>query len=289
MNLGDQLRATLGEEADVQYATPPDVDRLIIGGRRRKRLRNLTRAGSAALAIVLLGGGAYGVTQLGGGNPQGTVIVDQPTPTAGPSGVGAPPTLADDAGPDDLEAGTYRILVGSDAGGLTEADVTLAGPGWSAGNFPLAHDAGSLGGFGVYQPIALAAGTGCSDDVVTTNLAESPLSLAQQLAELPGSTVLQPVASSEVLGRYAVHVRLRIPQTCPILQYYRPAETPRGGRGVTFDRPDATSPPVIMDFWVFDVDGKEVVVDSWHQADASAELVDKIAQARESITFVTGE
>jgi len=32
MNLGDQLRETLGEEADMQYATPPDVDGLIIGG-----------------------------------------------------------------------------------------------------------------------------------------------------------------------------------------------------------------------------------------------------------------
>ena len=43
-----------------------------------------------------------------------------------------------------------------------------------------------------------------------------------------------------------------------------------------------------MDFWVLDLDGVPVVVDAWHQSDASADLVDQVAQARESITFVTG-
>jgi hypothetical protein len=289
MTLGDELKAALSQEADMQYATPPDVDRLIIGGRTRKRRRNVTRAGSAALAIVLLGGGAYGFTQLGSEDSGTTGIVDQPTPTADPSGPAVPPILAGDPGQGDLEAGTYRVLVASDADQPLEADLTVTGPGWSSGNFPLAHDARSFGGFGVYQPFALATASGCSDDVVTTDLAESPLSLARQLAELPGSTVVQPVASSEVLGRYAVHVRLRIPQTCPVPQYYRPAETPRGGRGVTFDRPDGTLPPVVMDFWVLELDGVSVVVDSWHQVGASAELLERIDQARQSITFVTGE
>ena len=43
-----------------------------------------------------------------------------------------------------------------------------------------------------------------------------------------------------------------------------------------------------MDFWVLDLDGVPVVVDAWHQSDASADLVDQVDQARESITFVTG-
>ena len=44
MNLGDELRAALNQEADMQPTTAPDVDRLIIGGRGRRRQRNLTRA-----------------------------------------------------------------------------------------------------------------------------------------------------------------------------------------------------------------------------------------------------
>ena len=41
-----------------------------------------------------------------------------------------------------------------------------------------------------------------------------------------------------------------------------------------------------MDFWVLDLDGVPVVVDAWHQSDLSADLVDRIDQARDSITFV---
>ena len=69
-----------------------------------------------------------------------------------------------------------------------------------------------------YQPSALAAASGCDDDLVNSNLEESPYSLAKQLATLPGSTVLQPVKGTELLGRYAVHVQVRIPQTCPMPQ-----------------------------------------------------------------------
>ena len=46
MNLGDELRAVLNQEADMQVTQGPDVDRLIMGGRARRRRRNLTRAGS---------------------------------------------------------------------------------------------------------------------------------------------------------------------------------------------------------------------------------------------------
>ena len=116
MNLGDQLRETLGEEADMQYATPPDVDRLIIGGRQRRRHRNLVRAGGTALALVLIGGGAYAVLQT---DPAAEIpIVDTPK---------APPELPEDAGASTLEPGTYRVLVGAGADGAAiEADLTFA-------------------------------------------------------------------------------------------------------------------------------------------------------------------
>ena len=42
-----------------------------------------------------------------------------------------------------------------------------------------------------------------------------------------------------------------------------------------------------MDFWVVDLDGTPVVVEMWHDEDASSELLDKIARTRDSITFVT--
>ena len=273
----------------MQDVARPDVARLIVGGRARKRRRNMTRAGFAALAVVILGGGVFGVTQLEGGNAEGSGIVDQPGSTDEPSGA-VPATLPMEPGPDDLEAGTYRVLVGSDSAGASlEADLTITGPGWSAGNFPTVQDSESSGGFGVYSPFALAAASGCTDDLVSTALGQSPASLARQLAELPGSTIVQDVESSDLLGRDAVHLRLRIPQECAASASYRPAETPRGGRGITYPRPDRSWPPVVMDFWVLEVDGVLVVVDSWHQVGASAELINEIDQARDSIRFVIGE
>ena len=107
MTLGDELRAVLSQEADMQYATPPDVDRLIVGGRRRRRHRNLARAGGTALALALVGGGAYAVTHQDGGNAQGSRIAGDPSATSDPTG---DPAAAVDLPPDGfwggIDAGT---------------------------------------------------------------------------------------------------------------------------------------------------------------------------------------
>ena len=55
MNLDEQLRAALDREAEMQQGPAPDVDRLISGGKVRRRRRNLVRFGvAAALAVVLM-------------------------------------------------------------------------------------------------------------------------------------------------------------------------------------------------------------------------------------------
>ena len=195
-----------------------------------------------------------------------------------------------DRGQSNLRPGTFRILVGADpVGAPISADLTFAGTGWSAGNFPLLGDGESFGGLGVYQPSALAARSGCDGDLVTSNVEGSPSSLAQQLTTLPGSTVLQPARSPSSSAATPSTLQVKIPQSCPISSYYRVAETPRGGRGITYDRPDLTLPPVVMDFWVIELEGRAMVVDTWHQQGASADLVRRIAEARDSVTFVTDE
>ena len=289
MTLGDELRAVLNQEADVQITERPDIDRLIMGGRVRLRRRNRTRAGGAALVVVLMGGGAYSVTQEPS-SPSSSGIANQSSPTSEPSGFATVPVLPPDPGPKDLEPGTYRVLVGLDAtGALIRAGLTVDGPGWSAGDYPIVQEGGTFGGFGVYRPDNLAAGSGCSEDEVITEVGDSPHAVAQRLAELPGSTVVQPVTPREVLGQYAaLHLRLRIPQNCPVPKYYRVANTPRGDRGISYPRPNGTFPSVVIDFWVMEWAGVPVVVDSWHHAGASDRLVDRIAEARDSITFLPG-
>jgi hypothetical protein len=175
--------------------------------------------------------------------------------------------------------------VGAGADGAAiEADLTFEGPNWKAGNFPMLNE-GLNGGFGVYRPDALAAGSGCTGDESTIAAATTPEALAQQLAALPGSTVVQPVTSTQVLGRDALHLRLRIPQECPINEGYRVAETPRGSRGISYAYA-SPQPDVVMDFWIMEEAGIAVVLDSWHEAGATTVLLDEVTEATDATRFV---
>src|SRR5688572_2459174 len=110
----------------MQNATRPDVDKLISGGQARKRRRNLRWTLGAALAVVLVAGGVYAVTQLDGSDAGATGTAATTPGTSAPSGEAPPPTLSEDSGP--LEPGTYRLLVGTDAtGAAIEADLTFEG------------------------------------------------------------------------------------------------------------------------------------------------------------------
>ena len=227
----------------------------------------------------------YAITQLDRGDAGSTEATNTSSDAPAPSGDAPPPTLSEEGGP--LEPGTYRVLVGADAtGAAIEADLTVEGPGWESGNFPVVETGAIHAGLGVYEPSALAAGTGCSGDAPNFAVGETPRALADQLAQLPRSTVVQPVTATEAYGHDAFHLRLEIADDCPEGQAYRVAETPRGSRGISYSIVPET---VVMDFWVLDLDGVPVVVDAWHQSDASADLLDQVAQARESIAFVTGE
>jgi hypothetical protein len=288
MTLDDELRAVLYQEADSQVTTGPDVHMLIAGGQVRRRRRTVTRAVVSGLALAIVGSGAYAVTQVRS-ETGGSGLADQRTETPEPTGAAAPPPFAEDPGSEDLAPGTYRLLVASlPAAPDIQADLIVEGSGWRAGDYPVLEDATSFGGIGVYRPWALAEGTGCVDDETLVPVAEAPQALAQQLTELPRSTVVQPVTRTEILGRTALHLRLRIAQDCPLPEYYRVADTPRGSRGITYEKPGELSPPVVIDFWVLDYEGTAIIVDSWHWTGASSDLVDRIADVRDSITVVTG-
>ena len=58
-------------------------------------------------------------------------------------------------------------------------------------------------------------------------------------------------------------------------------------RGIAASATATVPKEVLIDFWVVDLNGTTVVVDMWHQVDASTELVGRATQVRDSITFVT--
>jgi hypothetical protein len=302
MNIDQQLRAALGHEAEMQNAPAPDVERLIRGGRLRQRRRNRARAawvGVAAAASVLVAGGMYAVLNV----RADTVDLPSHVPTLAPSpSTTTPRTYTLDGSA--IAPGTYRLLVGVDANDVPiDADLSFgeqtgsggAPKSWRSDNYPvLSDETGHYGGVAVYQPTALAAGTGCLSDSANTHVGQTPQQLARQLARLPHSTVLQSPTPVQAFGHQAVHVRVRINNDCAD-DIYRVAMTLRGGHGISYGHASET----VMDFWVEDVGagrpqvddvgGVPVVVETWHQQGASNQLLDEIASTRDSITFVTGQ
>ena len=75
---------------------------------------------------------------------------------------------------------------------------------------------------------------------------------------------------------------MRIDDNCPVPESYRVAD----GRGITYSN---VAKEVVIDFWVLDLGGGPVVVDMWHQAGSSAQLLDRVARARDSISFVPAD
>ena len=265
-----------------------DVDSLIVGGRGRRRRRNVARLVGAALAVALVGGTAYGVAQLNPGNNGTGPAIDptQTTQTPETTQTSEPPRsviLAQDGG--QLLDGRYQMWAATDASGaLIQAELTLT-PGWESGSFPTIAENNdtTMGGVAAYGPSALATGNGCAQPM--TSVSGTTRGLAEQLAQLPGSTVVQPVTSAAALGYDGFHLRVRIDVECGAAGPYLVADAPRGGRWVSHVEVPARD--VIIDFWVVDVDGTPVVVDEWHTVNASQELVAKTTTARESITLVT--
>ena len=267
MNLDEQLRAVLSLEADMQTAPPPDVQELISGGQDRRRRRNAVRVGiGIAAAVVLIGGGVYAVSQL-----------DSEPHAVEPAETKVPPPYQDVNG-GAMEPGTYRVAVGP---GIA-ADLTFEGLDWKAGGYPLVtnNDVG-YAGVGVYQPELLAGGSGCSSSWKGRPPAATTQDLAQQLSRLPQSALVEPVTAVQAFGRDAKHLQVRIDADCPAEVGYVVVEAAPGSRGIFY----GGSEPVVIDFWVVDVDGSPVVVDLWRQDRASSELVDEATQAAESISF----
>ena len=202
----------------MQNATSPDVDLLMMGGESPRRRRSATLTGGIAVALLLIGGGAYAGTHLEAGKPEASGITGDPTTAAVPTpsseptrAVTDPPSLPAEPAGRTIEPGTYRLLVGFDrAGAQIDADLSFGTRDWLDGNFPIVRVGEFVGGVGVYQPHGLAGGSGCSGDRLDTDLGRGGFEIPRELADLPRSTVLQPLTPVRAFGHDALHLRFRI-------------------------------------------------------------------------------
>jgi hypothetical protein len=284
MNLEEELKAVLSQEAEMRTTPTPDIEGMVNGGESRLRRRNTMRISLAAAAVLLVGGGIYGATQLGDNDDPDSGVTNQPTePTEA-----APPQPWVNIDGGAVEAGTYRDFVGyTESGGTIEADFTVDGEGWTAPNWPVAFAAEGFAGFSVYQPESVAGG--CRMEAGLKDAATAPQQLVQQLIRMPRSEVVQQPARTEAFGGSAVHLQLRIDAVCDGDAFYQVAEGQGSrSRGISW-HDDTQVGMVIVDFWVVDVDGTPVVVDRFHLEDAPDDLVAQSTRAVESITFVGAE
>jgi hypothetical protein len=279
MNLEEELRAVLSQEAEMRTTPTPDIDGMVKGGQDHLRDRRAKRIGLAAAAVLLVGGGVYGVAQLGHTDADAdSGVTSLPT---GPTAAVDPPSWADTDGA-PVEPGTYRrfVAVGADGTNI-EADLTVHGSHWTGSNNPVAFHGQEFAGIGVYHPDSVAGG--CQMVAGLEPAAVEPRQLVQQLAQMPRSHILQQPTPAKALGRGALHLRLQVDAACSGGAAYLVADD----RGISyFDEGQAGSGVVIIDFWVLDVNRTTVVVDMFHTKDAPRSLVAQAAAARESVTLV---
>ena len=149
MTLDEQIRTALDQEARTRQAPAPDANRLISGGKVRRRRHNLVRLSVAsAFAVVLVGGSVFAAQQMATSTDSG--------PARPPSATAPQALFTENL---NLEPGTYRMVVGVDMTGVEiAADLTFRGPDWISGPYPTvvadngAHEYTARGGVGVYPP-----------------------------------------------------------------------------------------------------------------------------------------
>lgn len=276
MSLDKQLREVLSEEGDSRTPPLPDLDRLISGGRTRRRRRTVARVSVSLAAVVLVGASAYGATRVDLGRAG-----ERPDPAITPSDVTEPWDRT------PIEPGLRTLLAGTTGlGERIEAEITLEGSGWFTADQPLLLDGTRAAGTGVYRPEEVANGTGCSEEWAGRLASRKSRGLARQLTRLPNGTVLQQPTPTRMLGHDALHLSMQIDTSCPAPSYYSVARSVTVERGISYTEPPTD---VVIEFWVVDLDGTPVVVDLWHEVDAPQELVDRASNARESITFLPVE
>ena len=194
----------------MQNATRPDVDKLISGGQARKRRRNLTWAGGAAARDR-----AHRRRCVRRHAARSTATPARPGPPPTPSATSA---AVRSRGPADplggrrpprarhLPASSSAPTPPAQRSRRTSPSRARAG---TRGTSRWSSRARSTAGSASTSPRRSRPGPAATVTRRTPPWAQTPRALAEQLARLPESTVMQPVTPAEAYGHDAFHLRLR--------------------------------------------------------------------------------
>ncbi len=301
MNLDEELRATLASES--QRREPPFVDakEILARGKARQRRRTTLQAGVAAAAVAVIGIGAFGFTRA---DRTSTMPAMPPRPVTTTALAPIAPTLEnwDCVERRCLKAGTYRVWLGSgDDGNALSAELRVPWPDWSS--YGYVHRVWKESGDGsvmlnVYEPVAIAGSQPC--DSTSAPVDHLPpdatvYDVVGRLRDLPQFTGVEVPTLVPAYGQETIHLRIQADSLrCEAGDQYNLADI-NGGDGVGTtegwggDSDVDLGRKVVIDFWVFDLDGQNIVVEARHEGRPSAAMIKQLYQVRQSVRFVSGE
>ena len=156
-------------------------------------------------------------------------------------------------------------------------------------------------GLHVYEPKALAGPQPCdAERTVDLGVDATANDVAGRLSDLPQFTVAEGPTVVPAFGRETIHLRiqadsLRCEAAASGDQYVLAAIHGGDGAGTWEDRlpavptGDSTLDPgrrVVIDLWVLDLDGQNIVVEARQEGSPTATTVAQLDQVRQSVRFV---
>ncbi len=304
MNLDEELRTTLASEAERREPPYVDAHGLLARGQVRRRRRTTLQAGAAAAVLAVIGMGAFGFTRA----DRTSILPARPsTPTTT-----APAPIVQTLGEWDclegrcLEAGTYRVGLGiGDDGKSLSGELHVPWSDWASNGF--LHRVWKESGAGsvvlnVYEPKALAGTQPCdAEKTVDLGPGATANDVAGRLSDLPQFTVVEGPRVVPAFGRETIHLRIqadRLRCEPPVRggQYQLAAIHGGDGLGRYADfipkvpQGDSTITPgrrVVIDLWVVDLDGQNIVVEARQEGSPTATTVKQLDEVRQSVRFVS--
>ena len=286
MNLDQRLADAarhLAEQVD-----PPEVD---LDAVRSQAHANRRRTLALAVAAAVVAVGLAAIPLLAAGRGTAT-----PEPAASPRSE-IIRTLRDSNCAMDrcLKPNTYAIPLGGDSSQhRLRARLEVRSEGWEARYD--AHRISQTNAEGavvltVYQPDAFAGPQPCGVHGAGTTVAPEATmdDVARLLTTLPQFAVLEGPRALPAFGRDTRYVKVRADRvSCTMVRgaRYQLADI-YWGDGFDSGGESAIEPgrPVLIEFWVLELEGKPVVVEARQEGRPESAMIDRLDQVRQSLTF----
>ncbi|HYO17862.1 MAG TPA: hypothetical protein VES02_04250 [Dermatophilaceae bacterium] len=162
------------------------------------------------------------------------------------------------------------------------------------------ESAGGSVGLSVYEPRAVAGPQPCDvDKSVDLGPVATVDDVVGRLGDLPQFTVVEGPSAVPAFGRETTHLRiqadrLRCEPAVPGARYQLAGIYGGDGLGTygnlipTVSEGESTVDPgrrVVIDLWVFDLDGQNIVVEARQEGSHTAMAVEQLDQVRQSVRF----